>query len=126
MSEEIGTLNYIGTFNTRYFAIHEIRIDEVVMVSTLKEKFDPTILFKGAKTAAGIDAKNSMLNEAPSSFGKPLVKKVIDDPFAGMVARGKKHNDDIENSKSKSSKSQYPIVLSQVSVCVCGYFDVIF
>lgn len=76
------------------------------MVSYHKEKLDPTILFKCAKSATGSDLKSS---DGGSEFGK----KVVDDPFAGMIARGKKRNDDFAAS-SKSNKPQYPIILSQV------------
>ena len=110
VSEKPAMLNYIGFVDNRHYGIHEIRLDEFVMVSSKKEKLDATILFKGAKDSPGSESV-TLGNANGDLFGKPKLK-IVDDPFAGMIAGGKRKNDSIQPSPTK--KSQYPILVSKV------------
>jgi antiviral helicase SKI2 len=72
VSTNPGTINFIGEAKRRFYAIHKIRLDEIILVSSIKRKIDPSAL----------------LQEESSS----TAKGVLNDPFANMVSAGGKHD----------------------------------
>ena len=68
-----------------------------------KEKIEPGLLYKEKK--AGNSRNAGAFDRSRGSaafFGKPMGRK-IDDPFAGMMAKGKKNKDDMFAGKKKAT-----------------------
>jgi len=90
ISKKPGTINFVGEAKRRYYAIHEIQLDEILLVSSVKYKIDADILLK-------------------ESVSKPTVANTRDasdfGAFAGMKARGKKLGDDSFFGGKKSNKT---------------------
>ena len=82
---KLGNLNYIGRSGDRNFAIHEIKLSEVFVVSSIKTKIDGKKFFQdGAKK---VSAHSSLNN--PFAGAKTMRGRQDDDFFGGMTARGK-------------------------------------
>mmetsp|Transcript_23886 Transcript_23886/g.68608 ORF Transcript_23886/g.68608 Transcript_23886/m.68608 type:complete len:1498 (-) Transcript_23886:33-4526(-) len=85
------SLNYIGSAKQRHYAIHEIDVGEIVLVSSSKHKIDSKALFKdksGPSLGLGMGIGSA---RDPFARAKPVGgRRTDDDPFAGMMARGKK------------------------------------
>ena len=86
-----ATLNYVGSAKQRYYAIHEISIGEIVLVSSSKHKVDSKALFKD-KSGPSLGLGTGLGSPRdPFARAKPVGgRRMDDDPFAGMMARGKK------------------------------------
>jgi len=83
---KLGSLDYSGEAQSRFFTIHKVQLDEILVVSSSKHKIDTKVFYKE-------DVSKSA--RAVPSFGNPFagaksMKDRDDDPFAGMMARGKK------------------------------------
>ena len=113
VSETVGGLHYIGLAKNRYYAIHEINLDQILYVTQKKEKLDSTILFKDAKSNPTDKMSHMLGGKDPFAKMTPVSKRVVDDPFAGFTARSKKRDDD-DNVSNKSSKSLYPMAADKV------------
>lgn len=81
----------IGFANHRFYAVYKVTIDQIVLVTSTKKKIEPNLLFKDSKAT-----KSAMGHGLASSvfFGTKPAARGLDDPFAGMKARGGKRNDD--------------------------------
>lgn len=82
---KLGALNYVGDAQNRFFAIHKVPLDEILLVSSTKHKVDSKVFYK---------EEASKIARALPSFGNAFAgaksTKARDDPFAGMMARGRK------------------------------------
>jgi antiviral helicase SKI2 len=100
-----ATLSYIGSAKQRHYAIHEIGISEIVLVTSSKYKIDSKALFKDKSgpslgLAMGIGSAHD-----PFARAKPVGSRRMDnDPFAGMMARGKKSDGTGAQSAGPSSE----------------------
>eukprot|EP00534_Pseudo-nitzschia_fraudulenta_P009160 CAMPEP_0201168184 /NCGR_PEP_ID=MMETSP0851-20130426/74476_1 /ASSEMBLY_ACC=CAM_ASM_000631 /TAXON_ID=183588 /ORGANISM="Pseudo-nitzschia fraudulenta, Strain WWA7" /LENGTH=566 /DNA_ID=CAMNT_0047449593 /DNA_START=120 /DNA_END=1820 /DNA_ORIENTATION=- len=95
----------VGFSKQRYYGIYEIKLDQILFVTATKSKIEPDLLYTGKKT--GINRMKGGLDRnrgQAAVFGKPISRK-MDDPFAGMMARGKKNSDDALSGK-KPGKSR--------------------
>ena len=108
VSDKPSTLKYIGTSRNRYYAIHEIKLEEILYCTDLKRKIDATVLFKDAKVIPGGNEQKSM---AKGLLGKVETKRVVDDPFAGFSQIKKK---DSALTFGNQSNSHYPQSVDQV------------
>lgn len=110
-----GGIGSIGSAKHRHYAIYEIKMDQILLVSALKRKIDPKMLFN--------DTASSSLggrNQATSAFfgAKPISARV-GDPFAGMKARGKKNDDDaFMGNKKKGVSSEAQAIEQAVDILV--------
>jgi len=108
-----GTLNYVGSSKQRHYAIHEVDVGEIVLVSSAKHKVDSKALFKDSAPLLG---KGLGIGSARDPFARanPVGGRRMDnDPFAGMMARGKKGKGPGARSADESSQqSQLDQVLS--------------
>ena len=101
-SNTIGGIGHVGISSHRHYAIYKLALENILLVSTSKRKIDPSLLFKDnarSKTSSVTSTHASALFPSHGS------RAGFDNPFAGMKARGKKHNDDINPSKSKRGVS---------------------
>jgi antiviral helicase SKI2 len=100
---KVGTFGYVGLSKHRHYAIYEINLDQVLLVSSSKRKIDPKLLYKetaghslGAQDHA---ASSGFFNSKQSS-------SAFDNPFAGMKARGKRDGDDFGSGKKAEVSSE--------------------
>jgi antiviral helicase SKI2 len=70
VSAKPGTINFIGEARRRHYAIHEIELNEIILVSSVTHKIDP----------------NSLLPETPIAPST----RVMDDPFLNLMSVGRK------------------------------------
>ena len=96
----------IGFSKQRYYGIYEIKMDQILFVAAAREKIEPDLLYKRKQTgnnrgAEGIDCGRGQA----AFFGKPTRRK-IDDPFAGLMARSKKNDEDAFSGKKKNTKTR--------------------
>ena len=105
VSSEIGTLNYVGLDSSgRYYAIHEVELTEIFLVSDKKLSIDSKAIFKDSLSIPKESADSPGL-PADSFFGKARPAKRMDDTFTGMVPRGKlKGSGAVDNAYSTFSK----------------------
>lgn len=83
---KLGDLNYIGRSHDRSFTIHEIDLGEIFLVSSLKVKIESKVFFR--ETTKKVAALSSLSN--PFAGAKSVKGRQDDDPFAGMIAHGKR------------------------------------
>jgi antiviral helicase SKI2 len=93
-SRKAGTVNYIGKANRRYYAIHEISLSEIVLVSAVKHKIDPN---------AALKDESAMKSALGASFvtHDTGMRNDLCNVFVGMKARVKKEEDDFFSRKSE-------------------------
>lgn len=100
----LGDLNHVGRHSNRFYAIHELSSDEILMVSNKKCKLDSKVFLKEKSSAKTIGRGSSLSN--PFAGAKSMQRRDMDDPFAGMMARGKKGDDSARGKPSVSQDSQ--------------------
>lgn len=99
-----GGVGSIGFAKHRYYAIYEINLDHILLISAGKKKIDPKLLYKeSSDKKASVSTRLS--HSSSAFFGAKPMSRGVDDPFAGMIARGKKRNDDDFFGQKKSSIS---------------------
>jgi len=112
-TEKFGQLNYVGTVKNRYYAIHEIELDEILMVSAKKHKFDCKMLFAEETSTSSLSSRITASRMVPpvdntfasfKSIGTKNDNRNMLDPFAGFKPRGKK-SASTKNATPTSSKS---------------------
>jgi antiviral helicase SKI2 len=96
---KIGGISFIGSAKHRYYAIYEIGLDQILLVSALKKKIEPSLLFKETTARSAQPVGHSHASAA--FFGKPTGGGGFDNAFAGMKVRGKKNDDDSFIGKKK-------------------------
>ena len=79
----------------RYFSIIDVPFANILAVSGTKEKIDVSMLLKADVISSGT---TSLVG-----FGRPLVTREIEDPFAGMMSRNERKH--VSNGKTPSSAS---------------------
>jgi antiviral helicase SKI2 len=104
----LGDLNYVGLQRDRFYAVHELSLGEILLVSNQKCKLDSKVFLK-EKSSSFSMGRGAMVN--PFAGAKSMQRREMDDPFAGMMARGKKVDD---SSRSKPSLSQETQVVDDV------------
>lgn len=86
VSTKPGAINFIGEAKRRFYAIHKIGLNEIILVSSVKRKIDPSTL---------------LLQEADST-----TKRILSDPFANTTAVGGKNDFDFfAGMKSRTERS---------------------
>jgi hypothetical protein len=98
----LGDLNHVGFHNNRFFAIHELSSDEILLVSNKKCKLDIKVFLKEKSSTKSIGRGSSLSN--PFAGAKSMQRRDMDDPFAGMMARGKKGDDSARGGKPSVSQ----------------------
>ena len=96
-SDGAGGIGHIGFSCHRHYAIYVMTLDNILVVSGLKRKIDPSLLFK-----ENLSTKASLLASTHNSsafFPSHVNRTGFDNPFAGMKSRGKKHSDDVNSDK---------------------------
>eukprot|EP00537_Pseudo-nitzschia_pungens_P004789 CAMPEP_0172355780 /NCGR_PEP_ID=MMETSP1060-20121228/178_1 /TAXON_ID=37318 /ORGANISM="Pseudo-nitzschia pungens, Strain cf. cingulata" /LENGTH=923 /DNA_ID=CAMNT_0013075627 /DNA_START=156 /DNA_END=2927 /DNA_ORIENTATION=- len=95
----------VGFSKHRYYGIFKIKLDQILFVTASKIKIEPGLLYKekagNNRITGGFDRGRGQA----AFFGKPMSRK-IDDPFAGMMTKGKKNDDDGFFGKKKAGKSR--------------------
>lgn len=94
-----------GFAKNRYYAIEEVSVDQILLVTSTKRKIEPNSLFKDAKATKSSTGHGL---EASAFFGAKPVSRGFDDPFSGMKARGKRNDDEAFFGKKKT-----PVVSSE-------------
>ena len=109
---KLGDLDFIGEAVGRYFPIHEIQLDQILFVSSVKHKIDTKVLFKenASKLAGGSRAMPMLGN--PFAGAKSTKSRQDDDPFAGMMSRGK---NTLANVKPSGQSQESQIVEETVA-----------
>ncbi len=100
--QQPGNINYIGYSKQRHFAILEIELGEILLVSNIKHKIDPKMFLKESVTPQFDSASNMFGNH------KPISRKnmdTLDNSFAGMKAR-KRGGMDFEKDSSGSQEDK--------------------
>jgi len=105
----LGDLNYVGLQRDRFYTIHELSLDEILLVSDKKCKIDSKVFLK-EKSNSKSTGRGSLGN--PFAGARSMQRREADDPFAGMMARGKKGND--TSSGNKPSVSQETLLVDDV------------
>ena len=82
-SPKPAQLNYVGSSKNRRYTIHEIGLDEILFVSSIKHKVDRNELYQEKSNSPHFDS---------FAKAKPMGLSHVDafDPFAGMVPSGKR------------------------------------
>lgn len=99
------SIGEIGFSKQRYYGIYEIKLDQILFVAATRAKIEPGLLYASKKV--GNNGKTGGLDRSRGQgafFGKPMSRK-IDDPFAGLMARSKKNDEDAFAGK-KASKNR--------------------
>lgn len=99
---KIGIVSEVGYAKQRYYTIQKIELDQILTVTAIQEKIDPSQLYKVEAARQG---------GAVSSFSasKQLSNRRIDDIFAGKVASNrKKGDDDVLFGRKKTSEVTSP------------------
>lgn len=96
----------IGFSKQRYYGIYKIKLNQILFVTASKIKIEPGLLYteKKASNSRIIGALDHSRGQG-AFFGKPISRK-INDPFAGMMARGKNNDDDVFSRKKTAGKSR--------------------
>mmetsp|Transcript_11994 Transcript_11994/g.26099 ORF Transcript_11994/g.26099 Transcript_11994/m.26099 type:complete len:1429 (-) Transcript_11994:47-4333(-) len=98
---KLGSLNYVGEAHGRYFAIHSISIDEILLVTTAKQKIDAKLFYN--EEALKTNTRSADMPSMNAFAGaRSMGSRQVDDPFAGMMARGRKGGHAPKSSKSTS------------------------
>jgi len=97
---KLGAVNFVGEAQNRFFAIHKVPLDEILLVSSTKHKIDSKVFYKE-------DLSKS--TRSVPSFGNPFAgaKSTKDrdaNPFAGMKVRGKKGDASSQNKATGLSQ----------------------
>lgn len=88
-SSEIGTLNYVGMDSRgRHYAIHEVKLTDIFLVSALQLPIDSKAIFRDNSSMQKGNDDSRVPND--SFFGKARALKRDEDAFAGLAPRGKK------------------------------------
>lgn len=77
-----GTVGYVGKSNSRVYAIRKVRLDQILLVASQKQKIDPKEILKEESSRASHPGMRS------AGFGFSARQR--EDPFAGMMAVGRK------------------------------------
>ena len=96
---KLGALNYVGEAHGRYFTIHSISVDEILLVTTTKHKTDAKLFYNEEALKTNTRSANMPSTNAFAG-AKSMGSRQVDDPFAGMMARGRKGGDAPMSSKS--------------------------
>ena len=95
-TKQPGTIGYMGTSNHRAYVIRKVKLGQVLGVTAEKQKIEVKELLK----------EESDLTKHPgmrsAAFGLPVRQR--DDPFAGMMAFGKKSGGGATTSRSTSAE----------------------
>ena len=96
----------IGFSKQRYYGIYKIKLNQILFVTASKIKIEPGLLYteKKASNSRIVGALDHSRGQG-AFFGKPMNRK-INDPFAGMMARGKNNDDDVFSRKKTVGKSR--------------------
>ena len=97
----LGDMNYIGLQRERFYAIHEIKLNEILFVADKKCKIDGKIFIKEKSSTKSI-GRGAFANQFTGA--RSAGRREMDDPFAGMMARGKKYKDTPASSKPSMSE----------------------
>jgi antiviral helicase SKI2 len=117
---KIVSIGSIGSATHRHYAIYEISMDQILLVSALKNKIDPKMLFKEKSTKSTTQSAGHG-HTSSAFFGAKPVARGVDDPFAGMKAQGGKKNDDgAFFGKKKSSVSSEPQAIESAVEVLIG------
>lgn len=100
---KLGALDYIGEAKGRYFAIHKVHLEEIFIISSTKHKIDSTTFYKGeaSKSTTAVSSFGNAFAGAKSMRGRD-----VDDPFGGMMARGKKGTAPSSKPTGQSQEAQ--------------------
>jgi antiviral helicase SKI2 len=92
---EVCGIAEVGFGKQRYYAVHKIKLDQIILVTQTQTKIDPKKIYKIELASQG---------RVDSSFwgNKQLPRREIHDDFVGMVASsGRKGNDDVLFGRTK-------------------------
>lgn len=98
------SLNEVGISKQRYYGIYEIKLDQILLITTTKVKIEPNLFYLGRKS--GNKSRIIGHHDKLSVFGAKPMSRRTDDAFTGMKARSKKNDEDSFFGGKKSSKSQ--------------------
>jgi antiviral helicase SKI2 len=107
-TKKAGSVGYVGSSKQRHYGVFEIKLENILLVSSTKKKIDTKVLYKetgGAASSAmsgfgGGAHANAFAGMAPRGGGGSF-----DNPFAGMKMKGKKNDDDLGYGKKASAVS---------------------
>ena len=87
-----GYLNYVGSSNCRNYAIHEVKIEEILFLSSVKHRVDAGALYKESSSSSARKGRASLIVRDPFARINPMGRKGghDDSAFHGLVSRGKK------------------------------------
>lgn len=96
-----GTIGYVGLTKQRYYAIYEVKLEYVLLVSGSKQKIDANLLLKETSSTSSKFGSHAQPNA--DFFGGKKSTAALDNPFAGMKVRGKKGVEDLGFGKKKNT-----------------------
>jgi antiviral helicase SKI2 len=96
-----GTIGYVGLSKQRYYAIYEVKLEHVLLVSGSKRKIDASLLLK--ETSSTLSKFGGHAQPNADFFGGKQSTAALDNPFAGMKVRGKKGDSDLGFGKKKDN-----------------------
>ena len=118
-SIKLGSLNYVGQAHGRYFAVHSISIDQILLVTATKHKIDAKLFYKEEALKTNTRSAN-MPSMNAFAGARSMGSRQLDDPFAGMMARGRKGGDAQKSNKSTSVSQERQQVDEAVDVLIAA------
>jgi antiviral helicase SKI2 len=110
-SAKAGGVGSVGSARSRYFGIYEIKLDQILLVASLKQKINPKLLFK---ENSSVKAHPGSQARANTFFGAKPASRGFDDAFAGMKLGGKKSDADFFGQKKTAVASESEAIESAV------------
>ena len=104
-SKKAGSVGFVGASKQRHYGVYEVKLENVLLVSTTKKKIDTKVLYKensGTSSALGGFGGGSGGAHANAFAGGGAS---FDNPFAGMKMKGKKQDDDLGYGKKTATVS---------------------
>lgn len=106
--EKAGTVNFVGEAQRRNYAIHEISLGNILLVSATNHKIDANSVLKVDSTSSN-PVDSGFVVRGNSHEGIMSITKergdTFESAFKGVKARGKKDDDNDFFSQSKKKKS---------------------
>ncbi len=94
------SIGSIGSAKNRHYGIYHITLDQILLVTSSKKKVEAHLLFNNSKSTNSTTGHGSSIS---SFLGAKPVTRDFNDPFAGMMARGKQYDKDSFFGKKKKS-----------------------
>lgn len=94
-------VNEIGRAKQRYFGIYDIKLNQILLVTTTKVKLEPKLIFAGIKSKNKTGTAN-----IGDFFGAKPISQRTDNAFSRFTVRSKNNDDESYFGEKKDTKIQ--------------------